>query len=282
MPSVFRHTTKQAAINVHVDDILVAVKDPRDGEWLLQALRAKYKLQVEGPVPLGSVGAGEEIGYLKKKYKFTPEGIFVKPNEKYFDALIKLYNVEHKRPKATPDHQLLGQVDCSESLEDVDPERRKSFRSGLGTLMYIAQERIDCQFAIKSLASWLSAPTVNAEHCLIHLILYLKGTRNLTFLMGYEASGSSMTWKLNNVSGEGEQENNDRTHLFEPFTDSDWAGGAHSRKSTSSGILCLNSVVVRSHSRTQKSIALSSCEAELLALTGGLSETLLVKQIGSS
>ena len=77
---------------MHVDDILVAVKDPRDGEWLLQALKQKYKLQVEGPVPLGNVGAGEEIGCLKNKYKFTPEGIFIKPNEKYFDALVKSYD----------------------------------------------------------------------------------------------------------------------------------------------------------------------------------------------
>ena len=107
--------------------------------------------------------------------------------------------------------------------------------------MYIAQELIDCQFAIKS--------------------------------------GNSTTWKLNNVPGEGEQESSGRAHLFELFTDSDWAGSAHSRKSTSAGILCLNSIVMHSHSRAQKSIALSSCEAELLALTGGLSETLLVKQV---
>ena len=97
--------------------------------------------------------------------------------------------------------------------------------------------------------------------------------------MGYEASGSSMTWKLNNVSGE-EQESSGRTHLFELFTDSDWA--VHIPARASSGILCLNSIVMHSHPKTQKSIALSSCEAELLALTGGLSETLLVKQIGSS
>lgn len=44
MPSVFRHTTKQAVVNTHVDDILVAAKDPRDGEWLSQELKKKYKL----------------------------------------------------------------------------------------------------------------------------------------------------------------------------------------------------------------------------------------------
>ena len=61
MPSVFRHTTKQAAINMRVDDIVVAVKDPRDGEWLLQALKARYKLQVEGPVPLGRNWRGNQL-----------------------------------------------------------------------------------------------------------------------------------------------------------------------------------------------------------------------------
>ena len=46
--------------------------------------------------------------------------------------------------------------------------------------MYIAQERMDCQYAIKSFVSWLSAPLVNAEHCLIHLILVFEGKENVS------------------------------------------------------------------------------------------------------
>ena len=79
---------------------------------------------------------------------------------------------------------------------------------------------------------------------------------HLTFFMGYEAPGNSMTKRLNGVSEEGEFDNN-RVHLFELFTDSDWAGSAYSRKSTSSSVFCLNSIVIHSHSRTQKTIALS-------------------------
>ena len=196
----------------------------------------------------------------------------MKLSEKHIDALVKLYNLSSNKPKSSPDHSLLGQVDCSESLEDYSPERRKCFRSGLGTLMYLSQERIDCQFAIKSLSSWLSSPTVTAEKCLVHLILYLKGTKNMSLLFSYEKTGNTVVRKLNGMREE--YETNDR-HIFELFTDSDCAGNAPTR----STILCLNSIIVHSHSRTQKSIALSSCEAELLALTGGLSETLLIKTI---
>ena len=80
-----------------------------------------------------------------------------------------------------PEHSLLNQVDCSEPLEEFGEERKKRFRSGIGTLMYMSQERVDMRLAIKSLASGLSCPTLNLEKCLIHAILYAAGTQDLSF-----------------------------------------------------------------------------------------------------
>ena len=61
MPSIFRHSQKLMVVNLHVDDILVALKFVSDGKWLLQELRKRYRLQVEGPVPIGQTGTDEEI-----------------------------------------------------------------------------------------------------------------------------------------------------------------------------------------------------------------------------
>ena len=49
------------------------------------------------------------------------------------------------------------------------------------------------------------------------------------------------------------------------YSDSDWAGDPRTRKSTSGGCLIMNGSVVKSWSRTQRTIALSSGEAELYA-----------------
>ena len=55
---------------------------------------------------------------------------------------------------------------------------------------------------------------------------------------------------------------------LEAFSDSSWADCKSTRKSTSSGCIFLNGALVMSVCRTQASIALSSCEAELYAANG--------------
>ena len=58
------------------------------------------------------------------------------------------------------------------------------------------------------------------------------------------------------------------------FSDSNWAGCRETRKSTS-GAVCMNGAhLIKSYSRTQSNIALSSAEAELYAMVSAASEGL--------
>ena len=72
-----------------------------------------------------------------------------------------------------------------DTAADLDEERQAAFRTGLGTAMYMSHERLDIQFCVKSLAGFMRNPTEQAERCLIQLILYLKGTADLTFRLPY-------------------------------------------------------------------------------------------------
>ena len=121
----------------------------------------------------------------------------------------------------------------------------------------------------------MRSPTEQAERCLQQLILYLKGTKNMSFWLPYTQVGTSMAKILNNAP---QDELEDTEHLMEIFCDSDWAGSLY-RKSTTSVVVLLNSLVVLSYSRTQKAVALSSCEAEVLSLTSGSSEAMLLKEV---
>ena len=58
-------------------------------------------------------------------------------NPKYIESAVKLFNLERKRGKAVPQHSLLSKVD--ESMELI-LSQQSVFRSGLGTVMYLAQE----------------------------------------------------------------------------------------------------------------------------------------------
>ena len=63
------------------------------------------------------------------------------------------------------------------------------------------------------------------------------------------------------------------------FTDSDWAGSLDDRKSTSGFVFCLGSNVISWSSKKQKTIALSSAEAEYIAATDAACETIWLRRI---
>ena len=64
---------------------------------------------------------------------------------------------------------------------DYEPERLVGenaalFRSALGLILYIAQDRVDIQFSTKVLATYMAHPCVKAMAAIKHLALYLDGT----------------------------------------------------------------------------------------------------------
>eukprot|EP00974_Lingulodinium_polyedra_P095560 9261497-Lingulodinium_polyedra.AAC.1 len=67
--------------------------------------------------------------------------------------------------------------------------------------------------------------------------------------------------------------------VIEVFTDSDWAGCRETRKSVSGGVICLGGDVVKTWSKSQGSISLSSGEAEYYALVKGSAEALGMKSL---
>ena len=66
--------------------------------------------------------------------------------------------------------------------------------------------------------------------------------------------------------------------LLEVFSDSDWAGKKDSRRSTNSGTVFLDIQLIYTFSRTQKSVALSSREAEHFAAASSASDFLLSRE----
>ena len=278
VPALAKHKTKAVCISIHVDDELLAGQR-EDSLWLVEELEKVFRVEKEGPYPLTRNGNGEELRYLKRKYVFVGEGIVVQPNEKYIKKLLELYDLGRLKSKAIPEHVDLVKEDKSKEL---GPEETKRFRSGLGSVLYLAQDRIDIQYASKCLASSMSKPTQQSLKCLKHLILYLAGTANRSTLLPYSTKGKQLITKLNG------QEDNDEippeeSHVVEAYSDSDWGSlktpEKARRKSTSSGIIVLNGIQVLSFSRTQKATASSSCEAELYALSGTCSEAILIGRL---
>ena len=66
---------------------------------------------------------------------------------------------------------------------------------------------------------------------------------------------------------------------LEVYTDSDWASDQVTRTSTSGALIMVEGMRLHAHSRCQASVALSSCEAETMAASESIKETLLLQEV---
>ena len=65
--------------------------------------------------------------------------------------------------------------------------------------------------------------------------------------------------------------------MLTTFTNSDWAGCKKTAKSTSGGIVCLGEHTIKTYSKQQKVVALSSAEAELYAMVAAWAEPMAIQ-----
>ena len=152
------------------------------------------------------------------------------------------------------------------------------FRSGLGIALYLSQDRPDVQHTVRVLSTYMGNPTKKSLVWLKHLCLYLKGSEDYGLFYPESEAGTTLPdhWcfpnGLQNRPKKGD-------YVIEVYSDSNWGGCTVTRKSTSSAVICVGGCVVHSHSRGQTSVALSSCEAELLASSSALAEGLQLTQV---
>ena len=66
---------------------------------------------------------------------------------------------------------------------------------------------------------------------------------------------------------------------LEVYTDSDWTSDQTKRKSTSGAVILTEGMRLHAHSRGQASVALSSCEAEVMTASEGIKEALLLQEV---
>ena len=135
-------------------------------------------------------------------------------------------------------------------------------------LQWIVPTRPDMAVATKERARALASPTNGDMTALQHLVRYYRTTSDLELRIQPRIQPKTRT-----RAPEGEPE----LLFVEVYSDSDWAGCHDTRRSTSGGIIYFQSAVLSFWSRTQTTIALSSCEAELYAINMATIEALNVK-----
>ena len=122
--------------------------------------------------------------------------------------------------------------------------------------MYLVNTRPDICYAVNQLSQAMVKPTKLFWKAGKHVLRYIRGT-----------SGYGLWYRQEDgvkLSG---------------FTDADWAGSPTDRKSTSGGVFSIGSTAVSWYSRKQRSVALSSAEAEYMAASLAACEAIWMRKI---
>lgn len=138
--------------------------------------------------------------------------------------------------------------DCPQSKEDKDAmsEHRAIYRSTTASLLWYLHTRPDIHFNVTQLCRFVSNPGQQHWNLLKSLLRYCAGTRS----RGIKFDASS-----------------EKSSLLHAYCDSDWGKCKDTRRSVTgySVHYCGGPIIAKSH--IQKLVAMSTCEAELIALS---------------
>ena len=237
-------------------------------------------MKVEGPLELEQ-GSGS-IGFLKRTFTATFEGVEISMNAKYVESLEEFLQLENSFPKKLPIPADGGRAINSKKGADtpLTPEDHHLYRKGVGILLYLAPERPDLMFALKKLSMKLASPTEGDLELLRFVGKYLKGCPEIHLLHKTSYPGCSFQEKRNRSHEP--VRNRDiysQKSLVEICSDSDWAADRETRQSVSCGAIFVNGNMIHFQSKRQRSISLSSCESETIAAVSIMSEGIFIKKL---
>lgn len=230
-------------IAVYVDDLVIASKSIDEIDKIKVLLSSRYKMKDLGAM---SYFLGVNVSQGNGK-------IFIGQSA-YTKLLLSKFNLDNAKPVSTPMDVNSHLEKATDNCELFDSE---VYQSAVGGLMYLSTKtRPDITYAVNTVAKFCSKPTKVHWTAVKRIMRYLIGTLNLGIM--YQRSDS------NDCLG---------------FSDADWAGDRTDRKSTSGYCFMIGNAVVSWRSNKQTCVALSTAEAEYVALSSAAQEAIWLKQL---
>ncbi|GJS91074.1 retrovirus-related pol polyprotein from transposon TNT 1-94 [Tanacetum coccineum] len=237
-PTMFirREGKELLLVQIYVDDIIFAASTPELCDLFAKIMCSKFKMSMMGKISF----------FLGLQISQSPRGIFINQS-KYALESLKKYGFESCDPVDTPMVEK-SKLDEDKEGKAVDPSH---YRGMIGTLLYLTASRPDLQFSICMCARYQARPIEKHLNAVKRIFRYLKGTvhRGLWYPK-------------------------DSSIALTAFADADHAGCQDTRRSTSGSIQLLGDRLVSWSSKRQKSAAISSMEAEYIALSGCCAQVL--------
>ena len=180
----------------------------------------------------------------------------------YIEKLINQYkNLNASKPVDIPMQSYKLTIELTDETDElrqlIDPT---IYRQAIGSLIYLmTSTRPDISFAVSLLSRFMQKPRELHWRFLKRLLRYIKTTNFY-----------SLVFKKNNKTC---------MPKLIGFTDSDYAGSLDDRKSTSGYAFNYGECLISWHSSRQKTVSLSSTEAEYIGFTSAVKELIWLNQL---
>lgn len=236
---IYNKEGEMIIIALYVDDIMLfSLKNSQKKDILKKQLMSEFFLKDLGP-------ANHILGMRVTK---TGNGIFTLDQSNYIKRILDKFKMSDCKPAYTP-------MEVGLNLEKGEnKDCQNDYRSLIGYLMYLAVcTRPDIAHSVSYLSQFNNCYTECHWKAAKRVLRYLKGT------LDYR-----LTYKKGNMNIIG-------------FTDADWGADHLDRRSYTGYVFYLGNSVVSWESRKQRTVALSSTEAEYMAISDSCKEAIFLQ-----
>ncbi|GJT74879.1 retrovirus-related pol polyprotein from transposon TNT 1-94 [Tanacetum coccineum] len=226
-------------VQIYVDDIIFASTNTAMCDEFANQMTNKFKMSMMGQMSF----------FLGLQISQSPRGIFINQS-KYASEIVKKYGLHTTDSVDTP---MIENKKLDEDLQGK-PVDATLYRGMIGSLMYLTSSRPDLNYAVCLCARYQAKPTEKHLQAVKRIFRYLNGTINMGLWYSKDTDMS-----------------------LTAYADADHAGCQDTRRSTSGSAQFLGDRLVSWSSKKQKSTAISSTEAEYIALSGCCSQILWMR-----
>ncbi|GBM71104.1 Copia protein [Araneus ventricosus] len=226
-----------------INDLLIAGSDDSEVGVVIQLLRNEFEMS---KAEVANEFLGISFEYSQNKLSLGQKA--------YVEKVLNKFRMTDCKPSGTP------LVPKSTSSDFMNGKRfHGPYRELVGALLYLSMTtRPDILYSVNCLSQIQEQPTDSAWTGLKRILRYLKGTSELQLLFCKSDSDNIMI----NV-----------------YVDADWGADTYDRKSISGYIIFFNDCPVIWSVKKQTSIALSSTEAEILALAKAFQDLIVLYNV---
>lgn len=235
-----KHEQGHEYIGTHVDDFYVAVKPENYGTIAKK---------------IGEVLAVKELGdeshWLGVKVETVDKNEVQLSQIAYVEKLLSDYGMQKCKPSNTPLDLGITSAILESPIEENEWKQTKQlpYRKLIGELVYLSMKsRPDISVAVSMLARYVNRFGFVHWKSVKRILRYLKNTKN--YKLGFKPEGLNL----------------------EAYADSDWSNDVSTRRSRTGYCFYFGGVLVSWKTKIQKSVALSTMEAEYMALCDCVAE----------